>query len=127
MKKLLLITLSLMITLGISGCGGSSLPTEITVTEDTCPITIKDGACVITVGEDVAPGKYTISSDNGEKIWGIIGTNNSNYKSEAMSGNTDLLDNDLPSNAYLEDGDIIFFAIGDNHSRDYTSITLEQD
>ncbi len=56
MKKLLLILVLCLSTIGLAGCG-SSVPTKVTLNP-------KNGRCQkLEVGKDIAEGTYTIDSD----------------------------------------------------------------
>lgn len=113
MKKLLLILVLCLSTIGLAGCG-SSAPTKVTLDP-------KNGKCQkLEVGKDIDEGNYNIES-NGE-VWYVIATQgssiydaNNNYcKGGSPAGPGGLANPMNNKTISLSKGEYLFINVGND-------------
>lgn len=100
-KKLISIITTLLVVIGISGCG-SSVATEVTV-ELTGELQI------LTVGKDIAEGTYTYEvSYSDEIVGGVITTSgSSDYDTLVNKKPVGVTSYELPKHIILSEGNVI--------------------
>lgn len=115
-KKLISIITTLLVVIGISGCG-SSVPTEVTV-EPTGELQI------LTVGKDITEGTYIYEvSGSDEIVGGVITTpGSSDYDTLVNKKPVGVTSYELPKHIILSEGNVILIKASSENG----TVTIKQ-